>query len=233
MFNRAEKIFAGAILIVGVVVGIVGYSFTGPSHPPKKIWFDTAGGDVIFDHAYHATLSDCSDCHHNYEEGGTEADNEMNCRSCHYFGEALESQSEDPTHKRFIGANCVDCHKEMAMKVTCDACHIQQGFAFEASGRVMPPLPESVKFETDGGLVTFNHKVHISEDVGEPCSTCHHGFKENKGTEGLKREKSCRACHYELADKIPEFKDENHTRYIGANCTECHGAEDCGMCHGV
>jgi hypothetical protein len=232
MFNKAEKIFAVAILILGVVVSIVGYSFTGPSDPPKKIWFDTTGGDVIFDHAYHASFSDCSDCHHNYEEEGTSADLEMNCRSCHYFGEARESESEDPTHKRFIGANCVDCHKEMAMKVSCDSCHIQQGLAFEASGRMMPPLPESVKFETDGGLVTFNHKDHISEDVGEPCITCHHELEDTKGMEGLEREKSCRACHYERADKIPEFKDENHTRYIGAYCTECHGAEDCGMCHG-
>ena len=232
MFNKAEKIFAVAILIVGVVVSIVGYSFTGTSDPPKKIWFDTAGGNVIFDHAYHASFSDCSDCHHNYEEG-TAADNEMNCRSCHYFGEARESESEDPTHKRFIGANCIDCHKEMAMKVTCNACHIQQGHAFEASGRIMPPLPDSVKFETDGGLVTFNHKDHISEDVGEPCITCHHELKDKKGMEGIEREKSCRACHYERADKIPEFKDENHTRYIGAHCTECHGTEDCGLCHGV
>jgi len=196
MFNKTEKIFAVAILIIGLAVSIVGYSFTGASGPPKKIWFDTAGGDVIFDHAYHASFSDCSDCHHNYEED-TAADNEMNCRSCHYFGEARESESEDPTHKRFIGANCI------------------------------------VKFETDGGLVTFNHKDHISEDVGEPCITCHHELKEKIGMEGLEREKSCRACHYERADKIPEFKDENHTRYIGAHCTECHGTEDCGLCHGV
>jgi len=203
MFNKTEKIFAVAILIIGLAVSIVGYSFTGASGPPKKIWFDTAGGNVIFDHAYHASFSDCSDCHHNYEED-TAADNEMNCRSCHYFGEARESESEDPTHKRFIGANCIDCHKEMAMKVTCNACHIQQGHAFEASGRTMPPLPETIKFE-----------------------------KDKKGMEGLEREKSCRACHYERADKIPEFKDENHTRYIGAHCTECHGTEDCGLCHGV
>lgn len=233
MFNKAEKIFALGILIAGAVVSIVGYSFTGSSDPPKKIWFDSAGGDLIFDHAYHVSFSDCADCHHNYEEENEGSVPEMNCRSCHYFGEARESESEDPTHKRFIGANCVDCHKEMAMKVSCDACHIQQGFAFEASGRMMPLLPESVKFETDGGLVTFDHKLHISEDVGEPCSTCHHELKDKKGMEGLEREKSCRACHYELTDKIPEFKDENHTRYIGANCTECHGAEDCGTCHGV
>lgn len=232
MFTKAEKIFALAILIIGVVVSIVGYSFTGTSDPPKRIWFDTAGGDVIFDHAYHVSFSDCSDCHHNYEED-TAADNEMNCRSCHYFGEARESESEDPTHKRFIGANCIDCHKEMKMKVTCNACHIQQGHAFEASGRTMPPLPESVKFETDAGLVTFNHKEHISEDVGEPCITCHHELKDNKAFEGLEHEKSCRACHYERADKIPESEDENHTRYIGAQCTECHDADDCGMCHGV
>ena len=233
MFNKAEKIFALAILILGVVVSIVGYSFTGPSDPPKKIWFDTAGGDVILDHAYHASFSDCSDCHHNYEEEDEGSAPEMNCRSCHYFGEARESESEDQTHKRFIGANCVGCHKEMSMKVTCEACHIQQGLAFEASGRLMPLLPESVEFETDGGLVAFDHKQHISEDVGEPCLTCHHEIEDKKGMEGLEKEKSCRACHYELEDKIPELDDENHTRYIGANCTECHGAEDCGACHGV
>ena len=114
MFNKAEKILAVAILIVGVIVSIVGYSFTGPSDSPKRIWFEAAGGDVIFDHAYHASFSGCVDCHHNYEDEGTAAENEMNCRSCHYFGEARESESEDPTHKRFIGANCIDCHKEMA-----------------------------------------------------------------------------------------------------------------------
>ena len=76
----------------------------------------------------------------------------MNFRSCHNVGEARGSGSEDSTHKRFIGANCVDCHKEMAMKVTCDACHIQQGLAFEASGRVMPPLPETVKIVATEGV---------------------------------------------------------------------------------
>jgi hypothetical protein len=233
MFNQAEKFLALAILIAGVIVSIVGYSFTGASDPPKRIWFDTAGGDVIFDHTYHISFSDCSDCHHDYEEGERGAGSEMNCRSCHYFGEAAGSESEDPTHKRFIGANCIDCHKEMKMKVTCNTCHIRQGFAFEASGRIMAHVPETVKIENDAGLVTFDHKLHSGEDVDEPCVACHHEIKDKEDWQGLEREKNCRACHYELEDKIPALDDENHTRYIGASCAECHDADDCGMCHGV
>lgn len=228
MFSRAEKTFARALVIICALVGIVGYSFPLRSDAPKKIWFDTSGGDVIFDHAYHLSFLECSDCHHDYDNESTPADNEMNCRSCHYYGEARDVQSEDETHTRFIGANCVDCHKEMEMEVACDTCHIREGFAFEESGLVMPSLPESVTFDTDNGKVTFNHILHISEDVGEPCITCHHEFQENVGME---HEKSCRACHYNLAELIPEYDDEYHTRYIGASCANCHDAEDCGMCH--
>jgi len=231
MISKAEKFFAIALLIVSVIVGIVGYSFSRTSSPPKKIWFDAKGGDVIFDHAYHATLAECNECHHNVDKKDTPAGTEMNCRTCHYYGEARELKSEDQTHKRFIGANCTDCHKSMSIDLGCNTCHIRQGFAFEESGRVMSPLPQSVKFETDNGLVTFNHKVHISKDIGEPCITCHHEFTKVKGMEGLERSKNCRACHYNLANKILEHEDEYHNRYIGTNCTQCHDADDCGTCH--
>jgi hypothetical protein len=231
MFNKAEKIFAVAILILGVVVSIVGYSYTAPSDPPKRIWFDTTAGNVIFDHVYHSAFSECSDCHHDYDKESSPLDFEMDCRVCHYFGEKPEEESEDSNHPRFVGAQCFSCHTQMAMEVTCEACHIQQGFAFEASGRVMPTLPIEVVYENDEGKVTFNHKDHMSEDVDEPCLTCHHKIEEDAGLQGLEGEKNCRVCHYELARKIPKLEDENHPRYIGANCTECHDVEDCSVCH--
>ena len=59
MITKAEKFLAIALLIVSAIVGIVGYSFSRASSPPNKIWFDAGGGDVIFDHAYHATLAEC------------------------------------------------------------------------------------------------------------------------------------------------------------------------------
>ena len=49
--------------------------------------------------------------------------------------------------------------------------------------------------------------------------------------ENMAREKNCRACHYQLADSIPEAEDDIHTRYIGVNCAECHDVDDCSTCH--
>ncbi len=231
MFNQIEKFFATALLAVCVIVAIVGYSISGPPLPPNKVWFDAAGGDVIFNHAYHSSFAKCSDCHHGVDEESAEARTEMNCRSCHYYGEAREVESEDSTHKRLIGANCIECHKSMQIAVACDSCHIRKGMAFEKSGATLPPAPETVKFDTDAGLVTFDHKTHTGEDVGEPCMTCHHPFKGGKEMQGMSREKNCRACHYKLADKIPQSKDENHIRFIGINCASCHDTKDCSLCH--
>lgn len=232
MFNRSEKVFAGVLLIVCAIVGIVGYSFSRPSTPPRKVWFDAAGGDVIFAHAYHASLANCNDCHHDYDENAPE-ETEMNCRGCHYFGEEQELESPDPTHPRVIGANCTECHQDLGDAMsTCDTCHIRQGLAFEASGRVMPALPGLIKFDIEEAEVKdFDHKRHISEAVGEPCITCHHEFEGGKAMEGMEREKSCRACHYKLADNIPEWEEDDHVHYIGANCVKCHDTEDCSLCH--
>jgi hypothetical protein len=231
MFNRTEKTVAGALLVICAIAGIGGYSFPRTPTPPSKVWFDAAGGHVIFDHAYHVTLAECYDCHHNFEPDMNARDREDNCRACHYYGEAREAESDDQTHPRFIGANCVDCHETVSMEVTCDTCHLRDGFAFEESGKVRPPLPESVIFDTDNGQVAFDHKIHISEDVGEPCVACHHECKGGDDMKGMPCKKSCRACHYDQADKIPESEDEYHTRHIGTHCTDCHGAETCEDCH--
>jgi len=231
MFNKTENIFAVILVIACAVVGIVGYSSSHTSSPPKKVWFDAKAGDVIFDHAYHQTLAECYDCHHNFEDKDTKTGVEMKCRACHYFGEARELKSDDATHPHFIGANCVNCHKTVGMEVVCDTCHVRQGLAFKASGRIMPALPETVKFDADAGLVIFDHKFHISRDVGEPCIVCHHECKGNKDMKGMECRKKCRDCHYKLEDKIPECQDENHGRYIGAGCAHCHDTDDCSQCH--
>lgn len=218
-------------MVACAILGIIGYSSPSSSDPPSKIWFDTDGGDVIFDHGYHVSFARCDECHHGYDEEDKATDFEMNCRACHYYGEASKTPSDDETHVHYIGANCARCHEKMGMKVSCDTCHIRKGYAFEASGSVMPPLPKSVTFDTDNGKVVFDHQFHISDDIGEPCSSCHHAYLEKKGMEGMKREKRCRTCHYDLDDLIPEYDGEYHTRYIGISCAECHDTEDCGTCH--
>ncbi len=121
MFNRTEKIFAGIFLIVSIIAGALGYPFSGTTPTPKKTWFDTTAGDVIFDHGYHEPLSACEECHHDYNEKDTSSDPEMNCRACHYFGNKPEVQSGDDTHKRYIGANCTDCHKVNSLEEDCES----------------------------------------------------------------------------------------------------------------
>jgi len=125
MFSTTEKIFAGVLLIVCAIVGLAGFSFPRESSPPSKVWFNASGGDVIFDHAYHVTLAECYDCHHNFDKEVISSEAENNCRACHYYGEARELKSEDPTHPHFIGANCIECHKSVSMEIVCDACHVR------------------------------------------------------------------------------------------------------------
>jgi hypothetical protein len=229
MFTKAEKYFSGVLLIICAGLAIIGYAATGTSSPPKRVWFDAAGGDVVFDHTYHAAFAACEDCHHDYEEGVE--DQEMSCRACHYYGEAAETPGEDSTHPRHIGQNCTQCHIEYRMDVVCSTCHAQQGRAYRFSGKVIPPVPDVVVFEPEAGKVEFNHKIHMGDDVGEPCATCHHFCKGGLEMKGMPCRLGCRSCHYDLADKIPECKDDNHSRYIGANCTSCHDPDDCSTCH--
>lgn len=230
-FSSYEKAAIGIIFCVCVVGAVLGYAIPREAVPPKKVWFEAQAGDVLFPHRYHTSLAQCSACHHDLQEGMKPGQVEMNCRSCHYWGEASEMESDDQTHKRFIGAGCIECHKEYEMDVSCESCHLRRGLAFRESGLVRPLLPDIVEFETKEGRVKFNHKLHLGEDVGEPCLTCHHEFKGGEGMEPLKKSKSCRACHYELASRIPGSDDENHKRHIGANCAECHEGEDCSTCH--
>ncbi len=142
MFKKGEKIFAVTLLAVCVLIGIVGYSFSGDSTAPDKIWFDSAGGDVILDHVYHVEVAECEDCHHNIEEDSKPEDAELDCRVCHYYGEKPEEESEDETHKRFIGAQCIECHEGAELEMKCDTCHILKGFAYKEWVREMPEIDE-------------------------------------------------------------------------------------------
>ena len=233
MFNKSEKLFSGILFIICLVAGVLGYSYSGTDDPPGRVWFDTSGGQVIFAHGYHTGFLKCVDCHHDYDEKNP-ANEEMNCRACHYYGEGREMESSDSTHPRVIGAGCRECHAEQDEAIsTCETCHIRKGREFEVSGFLMPTVPKRVTFEVEEAELKadFDHEFHMSEDVGEPCMTCHHEFKGGKGMEGMVREKSCRACHYKLADQIPEYEEDDHVHYIGANCVSCHEEEDCSFCH--
>jgi len=63
------------------------------------------------------------------------------------------------------------------------------------------------------------------------CDQCHHAFEGGEKMADMEREKSCTACHYDLADAMPENDGDIHLRYIGASCVECHDADACDTCH--
>ena len=231
-FTPFDKAFAGILFALCIMGVVAGYAIPRDTSPPSKVWFEARAGDVIFPHTYHTSFVQCSVCHHDLEEGMKPDDIEMNCRACHYYGEAArDMESEDKTHPRFIGSGCTACHKDYEMDVSCETCHVRRGLAFQESGLNRPLVPESVEFKSKEGLVKFDHKLHLTEEVGEPCLSCHHEFKGGEALEPFREAKSCRVCHYGLADKIPQADDENHKRYIGVGCAECHGGDECSTCH--
>lgn len=220
--NKSTSLYIGIGVIVLIIIAFLGYALER-SKVPVRVSFATKGGGIIFDHQYHVQLKDskCQECHHNYKPD-TKAAVEMNCRTCHYSRKSLETCSKENIHKRCIGKNCTDCH--VTGSVNCEFCHNAESF---------PEIvePKLVKFETDGGLVVFDHFKHASPDEYDlGCDECHHGYKPEKKKTFVM---SCRRCHYNTKyEKICENAD-THVRCIGKNCLNCHeeGKENCEMCH--
>ncbi len=144
----------------------------------------------------------------------------MNCRACHYDQEYAEICEDESIHKRCIGKNCIDCHVKGS--VSCEFCHNAENFK-------KIEQPKLVNFETDAGLVKFDHFKHASPDEYDlECSECHH---EIGGKEPYSM--NCRQCHYNTKyAKICEDED-SHVRCVGKNCVDCHseGTENCEICH--
>jgi len=219
--ERKKELFLGAVVVVLAIIAILGYAFEGKEEP-RRVAFATKGGGVIFDHNIHVSLGNmaCSECHHNYKEGETDAA-AMNCRVCHY-SRKVDISTEEAIHKRLIGKSCTGCHAQGS--VNCDFCHNAENFA---------PLkaPEKVAFDTEGGKVVFDHLAHASADGYDlGCDSCHHGYKSEKKKSFPM---NCRRCHYNIKYSPICEKEETHTRCIAKNCLDCHSddAEDCEKCH--
>jgi|GEM_PF-1053166 len=224
-----KKIFLSVVVIVLVIIAFLGYTFDKEKEP-LRVAFDTKGGGVIFDHQKHTSLKDiqCSECHHNYEKGKrTSSSSTMRCRDCHYnkSSEFKEICKDENIHKRCIGKNCASCHIENS--VDCDFCHNAEAFIKKSE-------PQKVEFNTDGGLVIFDHAAHASSDGYDvACDTCHHGYNGDKPDTKNSFPMSCRRCHYNKKYESICENEDTHVRCIGKNCVDCHtdGSEDCEICH--
>lgn len=221
--ENKKRIYLGVVIILFVIIAILGYAFEKKKEP-IRVAFDTKGGGIIFDHRMHASLKNtqCSECHHNYEEGKNNSSFiDMNCRECHYNKELMDTCKDAAIHKRCIGKNCLSCHLEGT--VQCNFCHNAENFKHIEQ-------PQKVEFKADAGLVVFDHFSHSSADGYDlECKTCHHGFKPESKNFPM----NCRRCHYNKKYESLCKNEETHIRCIGKNCVDCHedGKEDCAICH--
>ena len=217
-----RRILLGVGIIVAIIIAVLAYALEKEKEP-VRIAFSTKGGGVIFNHQNHTSLENikCEDCHHNYDPTGKDSGS-MNCRKCHYSKEFEEICQDESVHKRCIGKNCLECHEPGS--VDCNFCHNAENFKKAVE-------PQKVEFNTDGGVVIFDHFQHASPDeFGVECDSCHHGYQpEKKNTFPM----NCRRCHYNKKYESVCETDDIHTRCIGKNCIDCHddGVDDCAICH--
>lgn len=225
-FRKIHHVIAGFVCLICTLLGIWGYMRPPAKDAPPKIWFEAEAGDVVFNHTYHVSLAACDACHH---EEVDESARHTKCRDCHYYGEARLETGPDETHPRMIGGQCVSCHTSMEVSTQCESCHTSRRMVPTVVGSKLPRLPASVTFDTEAGRVVFDHALHVGLGEDAPCKGCHH--EASWPPEQPEKAKNCRACHYDQAARIGPSDDENHKRYIGLQCANCHDPEDCSTCH--
>ncbi len=130
MASKKELRMAYGLAIVLFVVGVISYAaFPAKTpDPPLRLMLKNIAGQVLFDHKTHTADSgygiSCRDCHHNLEEGETQA---PSCTlECH------EVVSEDPDIPNRLDAfhlQCINCHKQFEAgpqdgPEECTACHV-------------------------------------------------------------------------------------------------------------
>lgn len=239
MFNRLEHTVAVVLFAGCLAAAVVGYMQKDVPEAPHKIWFGTAGGDLIFDHAYHSGMAECVECHHGYDPQNPDLTH-MRCRTCHYYGEARDVGTAAP-HTRGVGTQCLNCHQRISDEISrCDTCHVQLGYAYIASGREKSPFPHFIVFRTEElveeelpGPVVFDHAYHRNFGV---CSVCHHDY-DAKALGVQPGQKRCRNCHHHAREMGIHEADPPHVQFIGANClVSCHeelgdAMSGCDGCH--
>lgn len=98
----------------------------------EELKFEAKIGTVTFAHAHHATIAECTDCHHMWD--GAEGTTPQKCSECHM---AKEEKDGAPKLMDAVHQNCGDCHQakrdagEKAGPLTemkakeCKDCHVR------------------------------------------------------------------------------------------------------------
>lgn len=121
---------AVVLLIASLLVGVVALYARDTRQPPEepvRVFYDSTGGPVIFDHAAHTRREEgnCIVCHHfdGYD------DVKDNCMGCHedsgiprmraYHEKSADYADDDDFQ------SCMSCHEARGMDVknNCRSCH--------------------------------------------------------------------------------------------------------------
>ena len=79
--------------------------------------------------------------------------------------------------------------------------------------------PETVKYESKMGTVTFNHAAHATQI--NDCGICHHTDEKV----------ACGTCHLAKTGDAPKAKDAYHKQCKGCHKAEKAGPTKCKACH--
>lgn len=120
------------ILLVGIAVAASPVGLTAQENGPESILLTGASlGGVIFSHAAHQDMTDCTSCHHESRPEKPLESEHQPCTGCHTkpptppMTTSIRDAFHDATAKT---GTCVDCHvtegaagKTVPMK--CTECH--------------------------------------------------------------------------------------------------------------
>ncbi len=126
--KKSEKTFLILLVINFSLLGIIGYAIE-KYRKPHSVLFITPAGAVKFNHTLHNTNGaknlECDSCHCviKNSKGTNRGTSQKKCRYCHYNKKKIQSPfcESSNTHKRCIGAKCVNCHDDKANE--CNYCH--------------------------------------------------------------------------------------------------------------
>lgn len=171
------------------------------------------------DEQYTDIPEDCFSCHAlNDVHGGT---NGSKCNSCHNESDWKKLTFDHDTDTRFKLKNghnnltCNSCHKtsgfEKKIGRACISCHKSDDEHSRRNGKQCSSCHTTTRWST----LTFDHNRNTDFDLDGKhstltCESCH-----QTGTQNVKLETSCIACHE---------SDDVHKGQEGRQCDSCHNS---------
>lgn len=209
-------------LVVGLILLVIGLVMGGAISSqldvPARVFYESAGGGVLFPHNTHVENSSCADCHHELI-----GDVETSCMECHHDGsfDITEWEDEDNAdlHQEMISeedySSCLDCHEHEAFilpvaaasKTGCAECHD------ECATNEFPPA-------LMGHNCTACHAAENGDQV-EACGSCHAvGDEEADATRRADAlHNRCNRCHLELEKTTFMSRSRDDEATV---CDTCH-----------